>query len=130
MMTILPRRGFLLGLAASICAPAIVRATSLMPVKSLWVPWGEIEIENWLGFDQRRTDLDLFNVIKELALEHTLRIDGAAVFKTTPAYSQDDQGQLYPSAQLRHCAVKLSGLQARSESQVQKILDEFRMPRT
>lgn len=34
MIERLPRRGFLTGIAAVICAPSIVRAASLMPVKA------------------------------------------------------------------------------------------------
>lgn len=42
MMTGIPtRRGLLLGLGAVIAAPAIVRATSLMPVRAVLTPaWG------------------------------------------------------------------------------------------
>jgi hypothetical protein len=39
------RRGFLTGLGAVICAPAIVRASSLMPVKIIappGLPWGQV----------------------------------------------------------------------------------------
>lgn len=52
------RRGFLTGLGALIAAPAIVRASSLMPVKALVEPkayWGIVHPENFgdlIDFDK------------------------------------------------------------------------------
>ncbi len=44
---ILPRRSFLTGMAAMFAAPAIVRASSLMPIKSvLWEPTFEATFTN------------------------------------------------------------------------------------
>jgi hypothetical protein len=77
----LNRRGFLSGLISTICAPAIVRPELLMPVKPLWVPWGEINIHDDLRPDRRRQDLDLFERTKEFALEHLLKPDGPLVYK-------------------------------------------------
>jgi hypothetical protein len=42
---ILPRRGFLLGLAAMLAAPAIVRVESLMPVRSITRFYNSLWIE-------------------------------------------------------------------------------------
>ena len=36
---LLPRRGFLLGLGAMLCAPAIVRVESIMPVRAIVQPY-------------------------------------------------------------------------------------------
>jgi hypothetical protein len=41
MSIILPRRGFLLGLAAMIAAPAIVRVENIMPVRAIVQPTTE-----------------------------------------------------------------------------------------
>jgi hypothetical protein len=86
------RRGFLGGLLAAIAAPAVVRAELLMPVKQLWVPWGEIEIHDSLRPDVPRQDLALLELaqrfVREHELEHglQLRIDGKPDYEFATKY--------------------------------------------
>lgn len=64
MMIELPRRRFITGLASLIAAPAIVKASSIMPVRSFFVP------KVWLPCDGRavrtRDYPELFGVIGAL----------------------------------------------------------------
>jgi len=51
------RRGLITGLVGFVAAPAIVRASSLMPVKSLPITWIDGELNPWLGL---RKDLQSY----------------------------------------------------------------------
>jgi hypothetical protein len=51
MSLILPRRSLLAGLAALVAAPAIVRASSLMPVKALKTEWPPQHAFHALGIE-------------------------------------------------------------------------------
>jgi hypothetical protein len=86
------RRSFLRGLVAAIAAPAIVRAEILMPVKSLWVPWGEIDVTDALRPDLVRQDAGLMAEVEAYARAHKLQIANAAgdiTFETT-LYREDE----------------------------------------
>lgn len=71
----LPRRKFLAGLGAAICAPAIVRASSLMPVRACAV---EDLSPQW----------DRCSVLTEETIEHALRqistLGGMAALRLRP----------------------------------------------
>jgi hypothetical protein len=75
-MMLVPRRSFLLGLGSLLCAPAVVRASSLMPLRASWHDWGEIVIDDWLrpNGDSRLQDLDLLGKARDYALQRRLKI--------------------------------------------------------
>lgn len=60
------RRGFILGLSTLIAAPAIVRATSIMPVKSM-TPILEAPVGNWSLVGGPRGEMWVHNPLRSAA---------------------------------------------------------------
>jgi hypothetical protein len=75
-MILVPRRSFLLGLGSLLCAPAVVRASSLMPLRASWHDWGEIVIDDWVrpNGDRRLQDLGLLGKARDYALVRQLKV--------------------------------------------------------
>lgn len=76
------RRGFLGGLLSALAAPAIVRAELLMPVKVVFMPWGEIDIDDEIRPDPLRQDDWLCRQIDRFAAEYGLTMAHEPEFQT------------------------------------------------
>ena len=68
---ILSRRSLIAGLAASLAAPAVVRAASLMPVRgsvqaigsqSITLPYGSLHVGDWITWSGPQGELREFEV--------------------------------------------------------------------
>jgi hypothetical protein len=73
---LLTRRLFAGGLLSALAAPAIVPASSLMPVRASWHFWGEITLESWMAATgiELQQDTMLLAKARDYALARALKV--------------------------------------------------------
>lgn len=93
---ILPRRQFLTGLASLIAAPAVVRASSLMPVKALtwrdgWFPLGPRIVR--VPFDESRITCVTFVDLRWFWVE----VDSSQVLRWSEQHDPNNFNPVVPT---------------------------------